>query len=1396
MTTRIREFHFTMNLFKRLALFFGSAVMALAGSCTITSPTASQTISGTAFPFSVSLTSVTNPDHVQYMLDNTYPATNFGLGAKHAVAISDKPSSYSYLFNTNEQGNGAHSVTANVYKADNTLLTSCSQAYTSSNQAPGTALTPTFSTTYVTSPPSWSGTVSLHYTITGIGADGSQCSAFIDGITVVGAGQCNENPVYIATYLFPNGTHLFCASGYDTTAHIEIGEQCDAVTFSNGSVGSQVVSNADKFYITPTGTFTLVASMLNTDGAPGSGTPTYASLNTAVATVNSSTGVVTAVASGSTGITQWIPGVITGSGTLGTLGGACTGVFVASGTPLTAAMIGWQLQVTGGSGWTTGVYTVGSAKSGLLTLDRCPASVGATGGSFTAGPVNTSWGFVWPTNIMPYIGSDGTINTSYNPANAFYLMSMFNSQSTNLLFETYNDPVGTVASGGENAVEPALSFASISGTETSGSPGLTAWQASQASYASTYTSLVAPYPNLKFYFQAQAFTSTETNMWGGTYGPASQWSTPALAAAIQSFVGYGVGVTFGDEISNSWGSCPLCGPIVPGAGTGQSWLENIVASSGSCTANSNGPFSMNGTKRFVIHGSSQSPLNNSSGNTYTWSGSGSSFTFACAGVANGTYDSTTDAGLTIEPLAANWVVGNSDYPRYDTFSRYRTQAHSVTGGFGITAPPVGTTIGATCSSFAVCNPVGTRNPNNGFQNYGGAQSGYVIGSNAQFGDFSDIYPAGGSSGNYLRSRWQGSSVSFITGSGGDSIGWTLRQLYGHGYSPDLPYLVLTNGNLAGGGGQGGVTPNASYSVALTGCVGDTCIFSAPHGITNIVPGLSKLQITGSSDVGSPLHSASSPGYYYIDSCPTPITCKLLLAGTSFTAIGTNGSIQWPDGTTKALNTTAPGYGICSATNAAGNQSTNCRQIITGIDSCWNYQGAANGGWFCSAFLQYNGSVDANITRHRGQNFTLSSVKAFLITSTLGPFAITTGVNDTFTLTVNGGSPQTITLSAGSNSATTVANLINSSMTGVTASVLSSPLNAIYLTGSVSSNTSSLVVGSGNANTTLGFTNAQTNDATPFNTHTFRLDIENINGSAPNTVLAYREVPSLKSTGGSARIILSTNAVKGTGPWTAYSTVNPGFAQAQDVEAWIMRATGVRIYKADSSLNEYTDQKGFVGDSPQSWVSKFDSSSTSQVYMNPHYENYDAVPLYWSHSIMGHTWGRWLKYSLQPAATAPDLGQLFDCGSRSGSFGVITVCLNVSDGVQPVTVPVSPISGQKLLWHTLSYWAVSAINTASSGTTSVTTTLGPNESIWIVQPNNFSSELVQPSLSYTLPSGASKMLVRWTYDRYYLDVLPDAFVCTSTPCVPPWDSGFGKIYYELWPEDSGDTVLAKGAETRL
>ena len=98
---------------------------------------------------------------------------------------------------------------------------------------------------------------------------------------------------------------------------------------------------------------------------------------------------------------------------------------------------------------------------------------------------------------------------------------------------------------------------------------------------------------------------------------------------------------------------------------------------------------------------------------------------------------------------------------------------------------------------------------------------------------------------------------------------------------------------------------------------------------------------------------------------------------------------------------------------------------------------------------------------------------------------------------------------------------------------------------------------------------------------------------------------------------------------------------------------------------------------------------------------------------------------------------------------------------------------------------------SAGTTSVIITLQAEDAVFFVFPVSFASELQQPPVVAHLAdvTNAVKIVVRYSYDLYYLNITGNVFDCGTGTCTPQWDRNIGSMYYRLIYLGPNSEVLA-------
>jgi hypothetical protein len=873
---------------RRLFLSLLFSACAWAQSITITAPTANQAISGfQGFAFTVSVSSLPALAAVCYTVD-AYPALGSPVLTAGDVACS-YTSPWSLPFNTYKNLNGPHQVVATGYDfLGNTLATSAAVAFSTANTWPITCNPVMTIGTSTGLGSNWSGAVTITPAITGsCSGDNIGFTFWIDGIT-----QSTLNgPLAPDTTQFPNGPHvLMVTSTDDTNRTCYVGgcqnlstEWSRVVTFANAAAPMEVRADAREVFLQAGQTHQIVATVVNTDGTTSTpGTVYYFSANTSICTVNS-TGLVTAVANGACLVYLMAP-QITGTDLQITGSGSGPAYVVAQSNahpfPYTTGGTGQSvglIQITAGSGWTPGTYTIknwnyngGSTPS--LTVNGSPAGNGATNGSFAVGFTRAIWFKVWPDNIMPHFANDGSgVLTTYTPGKSKFMSSSFSSEPALLNDITYSPgQIADRAASGYNVIETSIDAAGIYGTSQS------TFQSLQAAYVAQMQALVAG-TNLRFSLVGDNFLNGLDTFWAYTEGPMASWSPTALHTLFGSWTGQTnppIWAPMKDEVNSTYGASPLQGPLIFSAGV-QSGLTSIVASGGTCTASLAG-WSFTAVNRFVIRNATTSGFNSATGSTYTGSKvDNNTFTFACS-VANGTYNSGTDASLAIEPLGIAWYNGNTDYLHYNAFAQLRTQAASA--GF----VPMSWPNAALTNLKALANFSG-----NSVQSIGGV---------TQVGDVNDLYVSG--TAEYTASRYSTNALIKIVGDG------QIRGEYGS-YNPDLPTVIQTNGVVGYYGFQG-------YPVAVSSCSGNTITFSSPHGLTTVLNGITRLWVTG---------NAGCNGNYYVLSIPDTTHLKVALATSTFAGTGTGGTLTFSnDSYTKTIGsiTTFSGPdGTCSGSGVPG-----------------------------------------------------------------------------------------------------------------------------------------------------------------------------------------------------------------------------------------------------------------------------------------------------------------------------------------------------------------------------------------------------------------------------------------------------------------------------------------------
>jgi hypothetical protein len=901
---------------KRLLLILTVFLPVLsAQSVTIISPTANQALTGySGFSFQVTLTSAPTTARVCFTVD-AYPAP--GLASSCALSAP-----WSLAWNTFWTLNGPHQVVAKAYDATGTVVaTSAAVAFTVANTWPCPGAPSMRVTTGTPLTSNWSGSVSVGGTVSGAGAgsENFQWNWFVDGMPQ-GPNLIDTTATHsrsLDTTQFPDGPHVVglvtqnrgssCTSfstGYEGAAT----EWTRTVNFSNGATVSELRNGAHEVFLAPAGTYTFTPTLLNANGTTVSSPKfDFQSQNTAVATVgssNGSTSIVTAVANGVAKV--YVMAETVRGADLTTVGPASNGSFSSSVHPFTYRNIGELLKITttGGGSCTVGLYYINHVDSkGVANVNSpSPCSSSTSTAHFAVGPTRTTWVFVASSNILPHFGKDGSILTAYDSSKSLFINEMFGS-TDGFGDQPYDTPdtngshlgIGAdLNASGFNTLEMGVTNQDFSQSSQS------AFQSGQTAYINSYLAMIATWPKFRLFGTADDMTTGQH--YNSTRGPGVNFSPPAVQYVFQSLKNAGrfVGVSWQDEINNPWGPNPLQGPIqFVNSPTTQSGLTSIVSNGSTCTVHWTA-WSMGGSGKFIIHGATTAGFNNAVGTSYRYTNDNANqFHYSCS-VTSGTYNSSTDPGLTIEPLFYEW--GSGDYAmHYDGWEKLMGWHDAVRG-----APPVtgSNAAGTTLASTANWSGNGTQS----------------IGLVTQMGNWADLYWSH-SRENYIVGRV--SSFALIDDTNEIEEGAWTRLRYGS-FNPSLPITILTDGTSAN------YNFGSNDQVSISSITNEVITFSSPHDVPVVIPGVSRLWINGT---GNSAYNTN----FYINGILSPTQLSVSLAAEDFSGTSTGGTITFQDGSTKANST------VTATTTIQPDGDT----------------------------ITYGGSPDPNISRHRGQTFTLS-----------------------------------------------------------------------------------------------------------------------------------------------------------------------------------------------------------------------------------------------------------------------------------------------------------------------------------------------------------------------------------------------------------------------------------------
>jgi hypothetical protein len=943
-----------------LACLLWVPVLSAACSITLVSPAASavwtgyngnnftSTNSGCAAP----------PAAVQYYVD-AFPAVATDIGALAVSGLATPATGYALPADSYNVWNGNHTAYAVALDAlGNVLATSATNAFSITNPWP-CSYTPGFSVATSTGLGSnWAGTITVTPTVTGTGAgDSKNLALTVDGIPIwsdnfdTGASFTFS----LDTTKFFNGKHIIAVNFFDTTGGTTFsgdgtyvgycGEWSGIATFSNSATPTEVWSDAYEMFLAPAGTHQLAPVLVNTDQTAAS-PPTwvYYSENTGVATV-SSTGLVTAqtppaIGAASAAIdifTETLTNIADLACTTGT-GCPGTAAMKSSSHPFGPQTLGQDFVIASTNGWTAGTYKVTTASSNnsvgfsLCTNGACVPfnpGAGSTGsGTYSTGPSGGSRAFVNSTNAIYHFGSTGAILSTYNPALSLFASSTFFSSG---LLPSNPD---SAAGGSDQAYVPgftslynSLGFHALEWgctaypTYTGSLSTQTPWENSITSALSAFQNAITGY-NFKAILTCDSWERTgnalfDTTRGGQGIGKYASWYSPPAAPLtflFNTWAGTALAIEMQDEVQSAWNFNPLMVPATFANGG----LTSISVSSGVCTING-GTVGINSAGEFIISGSAISGMNSVSPATYQVTNETpgvAPYVFNCALVANGLYGAggTADSGLELWPFASVGWLNNTT---------------------GTSTSPNDYTQGAFAQIKTWINAASTGRPNATWANAAGTNCTSIYNWNNPAGglaDYATLYYTGYGA-PYLSSRTN--IPALITTQGN-----VYRGYYGC-FSPSAPLLH-----------QVSVIPNnygfQGPSFTVTSFTNNTITTSTPHGVYNIVPGVTRLYLTNMSN-------SADNGNYYIISAPTSTTLTVYNELTDFTSSGITGG-------TLTFEPSGAQYSLISSGGIAATGAVTCGAA--------GGSGVSGEGTICGDTFYISGSPEPT---HRGETFTLTGV---------------------------------------------------------------------------------------------------------------------------------------------------------------------------------------------------------------------------------------------------------------------------------------------------------------------------------------------------------------------------------------------------------------------------------------
>jgi len=551
--------------------------------------------------------------------------------------------------------------------------------------------------------------------------------------------------------------------------------------------------------------------------------------------------------------------------------------------PTSYTITGSYLNTDGSTTATT--VTCGAPSTGAVTQSSCTftaASAGIANITATApnGMTRTDYLMVEPQDGLPHFSSSGGVLTVFSKANSILRQSIFGTSSvlTGPSVNLYPNPkaANDYKGAGFNTVETS---GPSGGT---GPPGIgvseATFEAAARSDAATICGGAATY-GLKVHLIGDVWSRGSNELGTTMLGPGnplspigSSYTTPAFQYWLSQYLTCTIAIDMVDEVTSSWGGIPLQAvnqSLSPGNGGG---LTSLTMSGTTATATCS-TCSFNGSFHFIVTGDTSpcaSSLNynaTTNANNFQSSGNGN-FTFtvpSCTGSASSSavvhpyVNYTFDATLKSCSPGTGGSSGPCPYYIPDTAFYTLRKWQQAAGGPLMGWPPRSGSSGIVVQQWC-----------------GQSTAGSPALALADFCTFYDTisiskyHPA-----HIPLSDLQAEQLSAI------------RNNY-------YPYLNFANALISETNGVPVTYALVGYPAAIASCSGDTITFSSDHGLRNVLPGDTRVTITGSS-------GGNCDGKFYVWSIPDSTHMRVNLRFSTFTATPTTGTLTWQDGSTTPVS---------------------------------------------------------------------------------------------------------------------------------------------------------------------------------------------------------------------------------------------------------------------------------------------------------------------------------------------------------------------------------------------------------------------------------------------------------------------------------------------------------------